>query len=340
MIQPLINLIVGLILLLFLVLLFLPKFGLISFIRKSQIDSRKILLEDALKFFFESQQENLPVSKNSLKKYLKLKDESLDRLMQQLKNMNLINIHGEQSSLTEDGNSYALRVIRTHRIWEKYLAEETSIKEHDWHSEAETKEHLLTDNELEIINQKIGNPLYDPHGDPIPLKDGTLPPFTGNTLLQLKLNDIAKVIHLEDEPKEIFKKIIALNISVGSIIKLINLEDDKIGIELNGSKILLTKDIAKNITVKKVDASINENAELIRLTDLKKGERATVVSISKSCRGQQRRRLLDFGIVPGSKISTEIESLGKDPRGYKVRGTIVALRNKTANQILIKKEIL
>jgi DtxR family Mn-dependent transcriptional regulator len=61
-----------------------------------------------------------------------------------------------------------------------------------------------------------------------------------------------------------------------------------------------------------------------------------VISISPNCRGHQRRRLLDFGIVPGSKIRIHMENPLDDPNAYLVKDTIVALRENQANKILIK----
>ena len=72
------------------------------------------------------------------------------------------------------------------------------------------------------------------------------------------------------------------------------------------------------------------------MIDLKPGEEAEVIHVSPTCRGQQRRRLLDFGIVPGTNISIHMNSPMRDPVAYLVKDTIVALRKNQARKVLIK----
>ena len=67
------------------------------------------------------------------------------------------------------------------------------------------------------------------------------------------------------------------------------------------------------------------------------GEEGEVIGISEMCRGQQRRRLLDLGVVPGTKIKVELESLGGDPSGYSIRGAVIAIRKINAAQIYINQ---
>jgi len=68
------------------------------------------------------------------------------------------------------------------------------------------------------------------------------------------------------------------------------------------------------------------------------GEEGTILGIAKALRGQQRRRLMDLGIVPGTKIEAELESLTGDPVAYKVRGTTVALRKQQTDKIYLVNE--
>ena len=89
--------------------------------------------------------------------------------------MGLVSTSEENLKLTNNGKSYALRVIRVHRLWEKYLADETSVEELEWHASAEEIEHLLTPEEADELAAQIGNPVFDPHGDPIPTSDGKFP---------------------------------------------------------------------------------------------------------------------------------------------------------------------
>ncbi|MEJ5261089.1 MAG: FeoA family protein [Ignavibacterium sp.] len=74
------------------------------------------------------------------------------------------------------------------------------------------------------------------------------------------------------------------------------------------------------------------------LSSLKVGEKGIVLGIAKSLRGQQRRRLMDLGIVPGTEIEAELASITGDPVAYRVRGTTIALRKEQADKIYLVKE--
>jgi len=75
-----------------------------------------------------------------------------------------------------------------------------------------------------------------------------------------------------------------------------------------------------------------------KLSSLEMGEHAEVAGISSHCRGQQRRRLMDLGIIPGSDISAEIRSASGDPVGFRVMGTTIGIRKREADLIFIVRK--
>jgi DtxR family Mn-dependent transcriptional regulator len=94
--------------------------------------------------------------------------------------------------------------------------------------------------------------------------------------------------------------------------------------------------LARNVTVETLPTGERTRIPYRTLASLQPGQKAVVTSISPACRGAQRRRLMDMGIVPGTRIEPELDSLTGDPVAYKVRGTLVALRKQQADQILIR----
>jgi len=94
--------------------------------------------------------------------------------------------------------------------------------------------------------------------------------------------------------------------------------------------------MAANITVEPLPQE-SEEAAPDSLSTLKVGERAEVLRLSPACRGQQRRRLMDLGIVPGTVISVEMRSPAGDPRAYNIRGATIALRKNQAELIHIRR---
>jgi DtxR family Mn-dependent transcriptional regulator len=106
----------------------------------------------------------------------------------------------ENLGLTPDGRSYALQIVRAHRLWERYLADETGFDETKWHAKAEQYEHQLTPHDATKLAGRLGYPLMDPHGDPIPTAHGELVDRSGQALTTLTPGQDARILHLEDEP--------------------------------------------------------------------------------------------------------------------------------------------
>ncbi|MDA2929260.1 ferrous iron transport protein A [Acidobacteria bacterium AH-259-O06] len=75
---------------------------------------------------------------------------------------------------------------------------------------------------------------------------------------------------------------------------------------------------------------------MVQLAELKNGREARVVALDPSCRGLIRRRLLDLGLTPGARVQGELNNVFADPRAYRVRGTLIALRKEQARQIWVE----
>ena len=102
-----------------------------------------------------------------------------------------------------------------------------------------------------------------------------------------------------------------------------------------GEEFVLAPVVASNITV--APAVLETEEAAVRLSSLKSNETARVAGISKECRGENRRRLLDLGFVRGAEIEIDMESPLKNPVAYSIKGTSIALRKDQASKILITK---
>lgn len=338
MITPLIALLLGLLGTMLTGWFFWPKSGLNAKWKRASINTKRVHLEDALKHLYDCEYKNTSASLNSIAGNLNISGDQAARLIARLESMGLITSTTKQLELTDVGRSYALRVIRVHRVWERYLADETSVGEMEWHNDADYKEHVMTIEEANELAASIGNPVFDPHGDPIPTASGELPAPSGILLNDLEAGQFARVIHLEDEPQTIYAQLIALGMYPGMLIRMNNKSAEKVIFIANGEERVLAPIFANNVTVDIIPEKediIEDN--LRRLTDLKIDEQAEVVRISAACRGQQRRRLMDFGIVPGTIIMPELRSAGGDPTAYRILGTTIALRQEHARYIFVKQ---
>ncbi len=192
-----------------------PERGLWFRFKRAMRNNQRILMEDALKEIYESERNQQAYSVKSLAGSLTISVDQMTSVLHDLNELKLIEYVENVFRLSESGNEYALRIIRNHRLWEKYLAEKTGVPETSWHVEADKLEHDSSDDQMNEINQILGYPRYDPHGDPIPTETGELPPNEGIVLNEYQKSIPAVIIHIEDEPKSIYKEIIDKNINIG-----------------------------------------------------------------------------------------------------------------------------
>jgi DtxR family Mn-dependent transcriptional regulator len=322
--------------LLMVALLWWPKTGIIAKRKKSKETAKKELMEDALKCIYDNAKENLSFTFDNLVETLSVDHTEVRSIVNRLQELKLLKSKGQLLNLTSEGIDYALRIIRIHRLWERYLSEETGIPETAWHAQAEIQEHKLSEEEANKLSHQMGHPRYDPHGDPIPTRSGDLPPEKGRALIEFSEGDIVQVIHIEDEPVSVYAEIIDKGIHLDNQVEILKKLKSKLHILTDGHVYTFSFDVAKNITV--VLSAKEEAVEepFLSLTSLKMGEKAKVIKISRACRGTQRRRLMDLGIVPGTIISMALVSAGGDPKAYNIRGAVIALRKDQAAYVNVK----
>ena len=330
-IQPGLILVSGVITMVVLLWIFWPQRGLLALFSKLKANSQRVLLEDALKYLFDCEYRKNRCDMNSLAGNLNISGDRVSRLLEHLLAMGLITMIDENISLTDTGRSYALRVIRVHRIWESYLADETSVSQADWHNEADKLEHNVTVEDTEKLAAQMGNPVFDPHGDPIPTSEGELPEPKGKPLSNVIEGETGVIIHIEDEPKSIYEQLVVEGLYPGMQVYITDVAENKITFAADGDERTLTPLFASHITVEIHTEKVSVAQKYDLLSSLEVGENAEVAGISPNCRGQQRRRLMDLGIVPGSHVSAVMKSASGDPVGYRVLGTTIGIRKNQAD---------
>lgn len=337
-IQPEVTLSLGLVLIIVFIWFFWPKKGGLALIKKLSRNNERVLLEDALKFIFDCEYTKSKCEINSISGHLNIAMDKAGKLIDRLTTLELVVINNQSVALTDAGRSYALRIVRIHRIWERYLADQTSIAPADWHNEADRIEHQVTEEETEKLAAQMGHPVFDPHGDPIPTIDGDLPKPKGINLSIMQEGEMGRITHLEDEPKSIYEQLVVLGLYPGMQVYVTDVTDKKITFIANGEECILTPLFAGHITVEKLSSEVVQTSKHKLLSSLKIGEQAEVLGISPNCRGQQRRRLMDLGVIPGSQISAVMKSPSGDPVGYRVMGTTIGIRKQHADFVFINRK--
>lgn len=338
MLEPLLALFLGSLFVLALILLFWPKGGLVGYLGRVQRLSARVQREDALKHIYKAEIKGRSPDLSTVAGTLGINSNRAAALLEEMEDLGLITLETGCLCLTPAGREYAVQVLRAHRLFERHLAEETGYAETDWHELADRFEHRLSPEETEALSSQLGNPTHDPHGDPIPTPNGELVPHGGQPLNGLAVNQTALIVHIEDEPRVVYDQIAAEGLYPGMEVRLISAEPQRVRFWANEELHTLAPIVASNISVVAIESQPGESLEANEpLSILQSGESGEIVTISPRLRGPERRRLMDLGILPGTRIQAEMTSPSGDPTAYRVRDTLIALRREQAQFIRIKQ---
>ena len=296
----------------------------------------RIQMEDALKHLLDCDESGRGATVDSLAGALGKSRRHAAEILGLLRGRGLAAATGDTHHLTEDGRIYALQVVRTHRLYETWLARETSTPPANWHREAHKAEHHLAAEDVDALADRLNNPRFDPHGDPIPTREGHLPKRPLTSLASWPDGSPARIEHIEDEPETLFRQTEPLGLAPGTRLDdTLHLADGAVEATIEGRRLVIPAAVAPLIHVTTPEPEEQPPAGLRRLSDLPIGDEAVVHALSPSCTGAERRRLLDLGVVPGTRIRCEFPSPFGSPRSYAIRGALIALRDHQADRILV-----
>ena len=334
----LVGLIVGVVVALGVVGLFWPGWGLLPRWRRATRTAQRARTEDTLKHLYESEINGAGSSIQSVAGAVGLSGDEAAEVLQGLQIRRLIAMERDGIHLTASGRELGLHVLRAHRLWESYLADRTGFPEAEWHGLAHDLEHGLSSAEVEALSARLQHPIHDPHGDPIPTVDGEITAQPGVPLTTAPLDQPLRILHVEDEPKAVYAQLVAVGLHPGMPVRLVEVSPHRVRLAAGGAEHALDPLAAASVSVtplapgKPGDEPAGEPLGALRL-----GEEARVLSITRRCRGLERRRLLDLGVLPGTVVRAEMRSPNGDPTAYRVRGALIALRAEQAEAIRVQR---
>ncbi len=331
---PMILSILLVILLLF--AMFLPRWGLSFQLRRWRAAVEREHIEDALKLLFDYQWQPRTISPRQLAADLHLSDASGLRLVDRMQAQGLVEMRGGDLRLTSEGQRAALQITRAHRLLERYLATEARMPLDQIHRAAHRLEHTLTPAEVDHLDADLGFPRRDPHGDPIPGPGGELPPARGVPLTLWEPAKLARITHLEDEPPLAYAQIIAEGLRLGQEVRVLEMTPQRCLLTDGENEYRLAPAVAGNVFVDAPPEQAASGNGLIPLGALLHDQKAEIIALDDACQGFTRRRFLDLGLTPGTLVYPELLNSFGDPRAYRVRGTLIALRREQAAQIWVR----
>jgi DtxR family Mn-dependent transcriptional regulator len=154
-------------------------------------------------------------------------------------------------SLTTAGTALALRVLRRHRLIELFLVRTLNLTWDEVHDEAEHMEHAVSDWLVDRIDDILGRPAVDPHGDPIPRADGSLPPSAYQTLAELREGSQFRLTRVTDQSPEFLRYLTQCGLPLGTrgLVVANQAESGVVSVEVGGNVTSLGQDAAAKILI-------------------------------------------------------------------------------------------
>ncbi len=214
---------------------------------------QNISKEDYLSTIYKHRETDGAIKANQIAENLSVSNAAVTDMLKKLAKDGYVDYkryHGIK--LTGDGEEYAKNMVRRHRIWEVFLHQIVGIPWDKVHKEAHNLEHGSSDELINRMEEMLDFPAFDPHGDPIPSKEGVLPKQKKNKPLSLlKTNEKGKVIRVNDYDNSFLNYLSRIGVELGKEIQVKErLEFDRsLLIAINGKEINISNTLAANIFV-------------------------------------------------------------------------------------------
>lgn len=209
--------------------------------------------ENYIKGIYHLQQEGGTVNTNSLAAEMHTRAASVTDMLKKLKAKKLLQYERYKGfKLNEAGKKAALDVVRKHRLWEYFLVEKLKF---DWdkvHPIAEELEHITSAELVQRLDKFLGNPSFDPHGDPIPDRNGKIPVLNQQSISNLPLKKLATVSSVSNQTPQMLDMLKHYNISLGTQLMVLKKFDFDSSMEIKvikQSACIISEQVAKNVFV-------------------------------------------------------------------------------------------
>jgi DtxR family transcriptional regulator, Mn-dependent transcriptional regulator len=193
------------------------------------------------------------VSTNAIAEIMETKASSVTDMLKKLAEKDLVNYKKYQGvSLTDAGKLSAKMIVRKHRLWEVFLVEKLDFSWDEVHDIAEQLEHIKSEKLINKLDDFLGNPTEDPHGDPIPDAQGRIIAIEKQLLSELLTNQSGICVGVKDNSSEFLKYLDKQQIGLGTKIEVVTKEtfDLSLKIKVNDAEIAISNKIASNLFVK------------------------------------------------------------------------------------------
>lgn len=214
-------------------------------------------IEDYLKAIYHlvHEQDHQKVGINQLAEYLGLSPASVSVMIKKMKSKQLVDYQKYgKIKLTKTGHDIAIKLIRKHRLWETFLHKHMNFSWDEVHEVAHQLEHIHSPKLIRELDNFLGNPQKDPHGDAIPDEDGNFMVVIKKSLSELESGNRCRLISVKDNSAVFLKYVTQLGLALSSEIEVLEIRefDGSMLISYDGKKENVSKKFAESIYVEKL----------------------------------------------------------------------------------------
>lgn len=202
--------------------------------------------------FFLSHSQKDGVSTNSVAERLDTKAATVTDMLKRLSEKELLEYKPYKGALlTKKGREVAIRTVRKHRLWETFLVDKLDFGWDEVHEVAEQLEHIQSQKLTDRLDHFLNHPKYDPHGDPIPDKNGIFPQSSNKTLDHFNEGNELKIMGVKDSSPDFLQYLDKIGVSLGKtlLIKSVEKFDRSMLIIMDDKEHNLSAMVCKNIYV-------------------------------------------------------------------------------------------
>jgi DtxR family Mn-dependent transcriptional regulator len=208
--------------------------------------------ENYLKAIYHLSLQSGSVSTNQIATALNTKAASVTDMLKKLADKELINYTKYQGvTLTVEGEKIAVSIVRKHRLWEYFLVEKLSFKWDEVHDVAEELEHISSKELIDRLDDFMGNPKYDPHGDPIPDSNGQFKTHELKPVALLAVNETGIISGVRDHTTSFLQYLEKMQLTIGKKIKVteINDYDHSVILHVEDKRVHISREVANNLLI-------------------------------------------------------------------------------------------
>ena len=299
-----------------------------------------------------------PVPLSYLADSLSISSVSVNEMCRKMQDQDLIDYQPYKgASLTPEGDREALKILRRHRLWEVFLVEKLHFSYEESHELADILEHATTKELADRLDDFLDNPVVNPEGKEIPSVDGKSKTTESMPLSDLEIGEsgVCVLESGENAAQDFLKK---SGVKNGTTLKILGRTEDLVLIAVGQSNMNISNELAEQIKIIRIkddgghadnDKTGNQDKSNERLSMSKEkiasvtkipleklaiGQKGTIVSLSG--KGQVKQRMMDMGLVPGSKVEIiRVAPLG-DPIEINLKGYNLSLRRNEAKSVMVE----